>query len=113
MAHILQVSYYQSLLEFRTRLLESGGYQVTSALGNDEAFGLGATVIKTVDLIVIGYSALHPIRTNAVRWFKQYHPTIPVVALRSHNSEMFPEAGASLSEDPKIWLEAITSILKP
>jgi hypothetical protein len=48
-AHILQVAYYQSLLEIRTRMLESGGYEVTSALGNDEAFRLAATVIATVD----------------------------------------------------------------
>src|SRR5258708_7291310 len=107
MAHILQVAYYQSLLEIRTRMLESGGYQVTSALGNDEAFGLGATVIATIDLIVIGFSASHPIRSNAVRWFKQRYPTIPVVVLLFHSFEKFPEAGASLSEDPKIWLEAI------
>ncbi len=111
-AHILQVAYYQSLLEIRTRMLEFGGYQVTAALGNDEAFALDATVIATVDLIVIGFSASHPIRTTAVHWFKERYPTIPAVVLRFHGFEKFPEAGATLSEDPKIWLEAIASILK-
>src|SRR5260221_10828683 len=113
MAHILQVAYYKTLLEFRTRMLESGGYRITSALGNDEAFGLDATVIVTVDLIVIGFSASHPIRTMAVRWFKEHYPTIPVVALQRHSSEKFPDAGTTLPEDPKIWLEAIAGILKP
>jgi hypothetical protein len=111
-AHILQIAYYQSLLEIRTRMLESGGYQVTSVLGNDRAFGLDAMAVATVDLIVIGFSASHPIRTKAVRWFKQHYPSIPLVVLRFYVSENFPEAGATLSEDPKIWLGAIASILK-
>ncbi len=93
-------------------MLESGGYQVTSALGNDKAFGLDATVVASVDLIMIGFSASHPIRTKAVRWFKQHHPTIPVVALRFHVFESFPEAGFTSSEDPNIWLGVIASILK-
>jgi hypothetical protein len=65
-ANILQVAYYRGPLVTRARMLESRGHHVTSVLGNDEAFGLDATVIATADLIVIGFSALYPIRAGHV-----------------------------------------------
>ena len=113
MAHILQVAYYQGLLEIRARMLQSAGYQVTSVLGNDEAFGLKAMDITAVDLIMIGFSAPQTIRARAVLWFKQHYPTVPVVVLQFHGFERFPEAdGTTLSEDPEIWLGQIATILK-
>jgi len=76
-------------------MLESRGHHVTSVLGNDEAFGLDAAVIAAADLIVIGFSAPHPIRAAMICWFKQHYPNIPVVALRFHSAESFPEADVS------------------
>jgi hypothetical protein len=72
-------------------MIESRGHHVTSVLGNDEAFRLDAAVIAAADSIVIGCSA--PIVQAAlIHWFKQHYPNIPVVALRFHNGESFPEA---------------------
>ncbi|MCU1316634.1 MAG: hypothetical protein JWN63_1956 [Candidatus Acidoferrum typicum] len=112
-ADILQVAYYRGPLVTRARMLESRGHHVTSVLGNDEAFGLDAAVIAAADLIVIGFSAPHPIRAAMIRWFKQHYPNIPVVALRFHSAESFPEAdGGTVSDDPEVWLAAVARTLK-
>jgi hypothetical protein len=47
-------------------MLEAAGYQVTSVLGNDKAVGLNKAVIATADLVMVGFSTLHPFGT---RWF--------------------------------------------
>ena len=62
-AHILQVAYYDTLREIRAKMLEVAGYQVTSVLGNDNAMGLNGAVIAAADLIVVGFSTPHSVRT--------------------------------------------------
>jgi len=48
-----------------------------------------------------------------IRWFKQFYPNIPVVALQFHSAESFPEAdGGTVSDDPEVWLAAVASTLK-
>jgi len=94
-------------------MLESRGYHVTSVLGNDEALGLDAAVIAAADSIVIGFSAPHPVRAAMIRWFKEFYPNIPVVALQFHSAESFTEAdGGTVSDDPEVWLAAVASTLK-
>src|SRR6267154_5156800 len=111
-AHILQVAYYPTLQETRALMLKSAGYEVTSVIGNDKARGLDGAVIATADLIVVGFSASHSVRTAVVLWFKAYFPKIPVVALQSNRWEKFPEADVStFSEDPTFWLAEVASIL--
>jgi DNA-binding NarL/FixJ family response regulator len=110
--HILQVAYYPSLLEIRTKLLESSGYQVTSVLGNDNAIALDGAAIATVDLVVVGFSAPHSVRAAMVRWCKAHYPNIPVIALQFHGWEQFPEADVTLSEDPNVWLAAVANTIK-
>jgi len=101
-ANILQVAYYRGPLVTRARMLESRGHHVTSVLGNDEAFGLDATVIVAAHSIVIGFSAPHFIRAAMIHWFKKHYPNIPVVALRFHSAESFPEAdGDTVSTTPR------------
>jgi hypothetical protein len=47
-----------------------------------------------------------------VQWLKQHLPQTPVVALLLHEAERFPEADyATLSEDPRVWMAAITDCL--
>ena len=44
---------------------------------------------------------------------KQHYPKTPVVVLRFHSSESFPEAdGGNVSDDPDVWLVAVASTLK-
>jgi DNA-binding NtrC family response regulator len=111
--HVLQVAYYPTLLETRARMLESAGYHVTSVLGNHEAMKLDRAVITSVDLFVVGFSCPHIVRTAMVQWFKEHYPKIPIVALRLHPWETFPEAAAAtLSEDPADWIAIISQTLK-
>ncbi len=43
---------------------------------------------------------------------KQHYPKTPVVVLRFHSSESFPEADGTVSDDPDIWMAAVASTLK-
>ena len=111
--HILHVAYYSSLLEVRTKMLESSGYQVTSVMGNDDAIALDRAGIAVIDLCVVGFSALHSVRSAMVAWFKAHYPKIPVIVLQFHNWEKFPEADmVTLSEDPNVWLAAVANTIK-
>ena len=70
-------------------------------------------MIAAADSIVIGFSAPHPVRAAMIHWFKKHYTNIPVVALRSHGTESFPEAdGGTVSDDPEVWLAAVASTLK-
>jgi DNA-binding NtrC family response regulator len=112
-ANILQIAYYLTLRETRAQMLQAAGYRVTSVLGNDEAMRLDKTVIASSDLVVIGFSALHSIRTVMVQWLKARYPDTAVVVLQFHSWEKFPEADAvALSEDPAAWLATIATLLK-
>lgn len=103
---ILQIAYYPSLLEIRGRMLEEDGYAVTSVLGNDEGMAVASAV--RFDLIVVGFSAAHAVRTKMVRWLKENISEVPVVVLLGHYHEDFPDADvATLSESPLTWLTAV------
>ena len=48
-----------------------------------------------------------------IHWLKQHYPDTPVVVLRFHSTESFPEAdGGTVSDDPEVWLAAVASTLK-
>jgi len=112
-AHILQVAYYRPLQELRAETLRGAGYQVTSVSGNNEAMGLNAAVVAAADLVLVGFSAEHSIRSAIVHWFKLHYPNIPVVVLQFNDWERFAEADvATVSEDPAIWLAEIASTLR-
>ena len=103
---VLQVGYYQTLLHTRQLMLEQDGYEVVSALGNEEAKLLARS--KHFDLIVVGFSAPLSDRRAIVQWLKQNVERTPVLVLQAHSSERCPEADLeTLSEDPKVWLEAV------
>jgi CheY-like chemotaxis protein len=103
---ILQIAYYPSLLETRGRMLEKDGYAVTSVLGNDQ--GMAVASAGRFDVIVVGFSAPHSMRTNMVRWLKQNISEVPVVVLLAHSHEDFPDADlTTLSENPLTWLAAV------
>jgi DNA-binding response OmpR family regulator len=108
--NILQIAYYPALLEARELILEKEGYDVVSVLGNDQGIALART--KTFDLIVLGFSAPHPVRSAMLRWLKQHLSQTPVVALLAHEAERLPEADyETLSEDPRIWLATVESCI--
>jgi DNA-binding NtrC family response regulator len=110
MAVILHVGYYHGLLQSRHIMLEQQGHQVISAFGNDQAMALVGN--GEIDLIVVGFSAAASTRNAMIRWFKQNVPETPVVALLANTSEHFPEADCeTVSEDPQLWLTAVSRAL--
>src|SRR5436305_91890 len=112
-SHILQIAYYPNLLKIRSLVLEAAGYRITSVLGNNEAMKLDASIIATLTLAVVGFSAPQSVRTAMVQWFKAHYPKIPVLVLQSHPWERFPEADAATpSEDPAVWMKLVAKALK-
>jgi DNA-binding NarL/FixJ family response regulator len=110
MASILHIAYYHGLLEIRKVTLEACGYEVVNAFGNDEAMSLARS--RHFDLVLVGFSVSYSVRAAMVQWLKQHLPQTPVVALLLHEGERFPEADyATLSEDPRVWMAAITDCL--
>jgi DNA-binding NarL/FixJ family response regulator len=90
MASILQIAYYQGLLEVRKATLESCGHEVVNAFGNDE--GMSLALSRPFDLVLVGFSTNYSVRAAVIQWLKQRLPQTPVVALRLHEGERFPEA---------------------
>ncbi len=106
---VLQIGYYPTLLQTRQLMLEQNGYQVTSVLGNEQ--GMAVAPSQRFDVIVIGFSDTHAMRSGMVRWLKQHLPETPVVALLANTSETFTDADcATLSEDPAVWLATVRRV---
>ncbi|SRR6266571_2603899 len=106
MARILQIGYYYGLIDARRIMLEQHGYEVVSALGNDQ--GISLANVGKFDVIVVGFSTSHSTRDKMVRWLKQHVPLTPVVVLLAHDSERFLDADCeTLSENPEVWLQAV------
>ncbi|HMA01107.1 MAG TPA: response regulator, partial [Gemmatimonadaceae bacterium] len=108
---LLQVGYHPDLIRLRETMLEADGYEVTSAMGNDQ--GIAIATSRPFDVAVVGFSAPHSARHSMVRWLKLNAPSVCVVALLAHNAEHFPDADCeTLSEDPYEWLGAIRRTCK-
>jgi CheY-like chemotaxis protein len=106
MAVILHIAYYPGLQKARQIILEQAGYEVVSAFGNEEAMALARA--RNYDVIMVGFSAAHSIRSAILRWLKENIPQTPVVVLLANQAEHFPEADSEvLSENPDTWLDAV------
>ena len=111
MTSILQIGYVPALVETRAIMLRKDGYNVVSALGNDE--GIRMAPSRPFDVVVVGFSERHTVRDQMVVWLKKNLPDVPVVALLANGYETFPEADCvTLSEDPRKWLEAVAGCVK-
>ncbi len=107
-ARILHIAYDAGLLETRSLMLKSRGYQVTSALGNKQAMALASGELDRFDLAVIGFSSTHAARTEVLAWMKSKSARLPVVVLQYHEFEKFPQADCvTMAEDPCVWLDAV------
>ena len=107
-AHILHVAYDRALLETRHLMLKARGYNVTSALGNEQVMAMTPDDLAGFQVAVIGFSSTHAARSTLVKWFKAQSPQLPVVVLQFHEYERFPLAECTtLSEEPALWLDAV------
>lgn len=112
--HVLQIAYYESLLETRALLLQRAGYRVFSVLGNEQAIAATGRLLTNTDVVLIGFSGPYEQRTAMLQWLKEQHPEIPVVVLQSQAWEVFAEADCVvLPEHPETWLAAISACVSP
>ncbi len=104
---IFHVAYDASLLRVRTEMLRHAGFEVTSALGNEEAQRM-LSEISQFSLVVVGWSGGEEERREMVRWVKQQHPALRIIALYSSHGHAIAEADFnSRSEKPEEWFTAV------
>jgi DNA-binding NtrC family response regulator len=104
---IFQVAYDASLLRVRAEMMKHVGFDVTSALGNEEAQRALTQAANHV-LVVVGWSAPDSQRREMVCWLKRHFPALRVIALYSAGAREIPEADFnSCSEVPDQWFTAV------
>ena len=77
---IFQIAYDEKLLAVRTALLASGGYEVSSAFGNEEAVRM-LDKSQNYSLFIVGHAAPKGIREEMVKWLKANCPGTKILAL--------------------------------
>jgi DNA-binding NtrC family response regulator len=108
-ASILSVSYDEVLLRTRQMLLESKGYEVTSATGFAQS--LQSCTAGDFDLFVLGHSIPYTDKEKLVTAFKQSCPA-PVISLRRNAGERIVDgADYHIDPDPEPLLKLIAKIL--
>jgi DNA-binding response OmpR family regulator len=108
MPHILSVSYDKALLNSRQLVLESEGYQVTSALGFQAA--LQACNVGKFDLFVLGHSIPTVDKEALIQDFRA-HCSAPVIALAHIYESKVQGADYQTEPEPKLLLELIQTVL--
>lgn len=107
---ILHVEYDRSLLATRHALLETAGFEVISCFS-----GVAAREVSTgsvhFDLFLLGHAASLFERTELVTWVKSNFPNIPVLVLRSRDTDSSPVADASAIADPQELLATVMDTL--
>ncbi len=104
---VFQVAYDSSLLFVRAEMLKHAGFEVESALGNEEVRRRLKQAV-TYDLVMVGWSAPDELRREIVLWLKQHHPQVRVIALYNTTGHLIPEADFnSASERPEQWFSAV------
>jgi hypothetical protein len=73
---------------------------------------LDAAGFAAVDSMMIGFSAPHSVRAAMIHRCNERGPKTPVVVLRFHRAETFPEADGTVSDEPETWIAAIASTRK-
>jgi DNA-binding response OmpR family regulator len=109
MAHILSVSYDESLLRTRGMLLTAYGYQVTSTLGFTES--LKACGDGKFDLFILGHSIPDNDKKELVRTFRE-HSSGLVISLRRGNESPVQGADYHILPDPEPLMALVEQLLK-
>jgi hypothetical protein len=109
---IFQIAYDEMLLVTRAELLRGLGYEVTSALGNEDARRvLSDGEIATYHLFIIGHAAQKETRQAMVRWLELNSPKAKVLALNPHHDSHCEGADYNfILNGPEEWLAAVASV---
>jgi len=82
-AQVFQIAYDEGLLMTRAELLKGLGYEVTSALSNDDAKRLLKNG-RTYSIFIVGHAAGKSVREEMVTWLKTNFPHTKIIALNPH-----------------------------
>jgi CheY-like chemotaxis protein len=108
---ILHVEFDRSLLTTRHALLETAGFDVISCFSGVAAREVSAGSIH-FDLFLLGHAASLIERADLVTWARTSFPKVPIVVLRSRDTDGSPAADANAIADPEELLTVIVDILK-
>ncbi len=104
---VFQIAYDEMLLIDRAELLQSRGYQVGSALGNDGAMRILDTKNR-YRLFIVGHDATNETRAEMVRWLRRNFPGTKILALNPPSHPILPEADYNLIlNGPEGWLSVV------
>jgi len=92
---IFQIAYDEMLLTTRAELLKNRGYEVSSALGNNDAQRVLANG-ETYGFFIVGHAAAKETREEMVRWLKTNFPDTKILALNPPHQTNLSEADYNL-----------------
>ena len=106
---VFQIAYDEGLLMTRAELLKGLGYDVTSALSNDDAKRLLKNG-KTFAVFIIGHAAGKSVREEMVTWLRTNFPGAKIIALNPHFDSSLKGADYNfILNGPEEWLAAVAS----
>jgi len=106
---VFQIAYDEKLLITRADLLKNRGYQVGSALGNDEAKRI-LDKRHPYRLVIVGHSAPKETREEIVRWLKTNFQGTKILALNPPDNTKLAEADYNLILNrPEDWLSIVAT----
>jgi CheY-like chemotaxis protein len=108
---ILHVEFDRVLLTTRHVLLETAGFEVISCFSSMAAREV-STGNAQFDIFLIGHAASMLERNDLVTWIRAHFPGVPVIALRSRDTDFSPPGDATAVADPDELLKAIVDVLK-
>ncbi len=107
---VFQIAYEEVLLITRAELLKGLGYEVTSALGNDDAKRV-LNNGKTYGIFIVGHAAATAAREDMVKWLKINFPDTRIIALNPPFDTKLRGADYNfVLNGPEEWLAAVASI---
>jgi DNA-binding response OmpR family regulator len=105
---ILCVSWDPALASTREWLLTRAGFQVTSALGRDQA---AERCRSKADLLVLGHSVPREDKSSVIQCFRKFSAA-PVLSLLRPGQPKLPEADYGVdASNPQDFLETVSSVL--
>lgn len=108
---ILHVEFDRALLTTRHALLETAGFEVISCFNGRAAREVSCDGVR-FDLFLVGHAASFVERADLVKWVRSHFPKVPIVVLRSRETDGFPAGDAHAIADPEELLRTIVEILK-
>jgi len=114
---IFQIAYSRELMCYRSSLLRTRGYEVTSAVGNEAAKTLLMSHFgATYDLFIIGRAAPAHVRFEIACWIRTQFPEGRIVALHPEEDQRIGglnglEYNANDGR-PQVWVPLVAAALR-